>query len=161
MGRVEVKARMVPLDEIVRDAWSKLTPDRAGRDIELRVGSLPAVKADPAMLDVVMSNLLANAIKYTGTKPKAVIELDARTDGDDIVICVRDNGVGFDVKYVDKLFGVFQRLHGDEFEGVGIGLANVKRIVERHGGRVWAEGEVDRGASFHFSLPRAKELGAA
>lgn len=154
MGRAEIKTREVPLDDTVRDAWSKLGPERTGRDIALRLSPLPTVQADPAMLEVVVGNLLSNAIKYTATKPRAEIEVGSREDGDDVVISVRDNGVGFDNKYVDKLFGVFQRLHGDEFEGVGIGLANVKRIVERHGGRVWAEGEVDRGASFHFTMPR-------
>jgi len=96
-------------------------------------------------------------VKYTARRTRAVIDVEAREAGDEVEISIRDNGVGFDMKYVDKLFEVFQRLHGDEFEGVGIGLANVKRIIERHGGRVRAEGEVERGATFHVSLPRAKD----
>jgi signal transduction histidine kinase len=160
MGRREINFRDVALDEVVRDAWTKLLPERAGRAIELRASALPTVSADPALLEVAIGNLLSNAIKYTAHRHDAVIDVGAREDGEDVELVVSDNGAGFDMKYVDKLFGVFQRLHGDEFEGVGIGLANVKRIVERHNGRVWAEGEVDRGASFHISLPRAKDVSA-
>jgi signal transduction histidine kinase len=160
MGRTELKTCEIALDALVRDAWTNLVPERAGRDIELRVGSLPTVKADPAMLGIAIGNLLSNAVKYTARQTRAAIDVAGRDDGDNVVITVRDNGVGFEMKYVDKLFGVFQRLHGDEFEGVGIGLANVKRIVERHGGRVWADGEIDHGASFHFSLPRTKDISA-
>ena len=155
MGRTQMKMNEVALDAVVRDAWMRLAPERTGRSIELRVAPLPAVKADPAMLEVVIGNLLSNAVKYSGRRAEAVIDVEAHNEGDATVISIRDNGAGFDMRYVDKLFAVFQRLHGDEFEGVGIGLANVKRIIERHGGRVWAEGEVDRGASFHFTLPRA------
>jgi signal transduction histidine kinase len=155
MGRAELQKREVGLDEIVRDAWMKLAPERAGRNIELRAADLPTVCADPAMVEMAISNLLSNAVKYTARRTAAVIDIEARSEGDEVIVSIRDNGVGFDMTYVDKLFGVFQRLHGDDFEGVGIGLANVKRIVERHGGRVWAEGEVDRGACFYLSLPRA------
>jgi signal transduction histidine kinase len=154
MGRAEIHKREIAVDEIVQDAWTKLVPERAGRDIELRATGLETVIADPAMLELAISNLLSNAVKYTAGRSKADIDVDARRTGTEDIISIRDNGVGFNMKYADKLFGVFQRLHGDEFEGVGIGLANVKRIVERHGGRVWAEGEVDHGACFHLALPR-------
>jgi chemotaxis family two-component system sensor kinase Cph1 len=141
----------------VRDSWNNLVMERRGRDIRFEVGTLPAVHADPTLLGVVITNLISNAVKYTAPRPQAVVEITANRDGDEVIVEVRDNGVGFDMKYADKLFGVFQRLHGDEFPGTGIGLATVKRIVERHRGRIWATGKLDAGATFHFTLPTAKE----
>ena len=119
------------------------------------MGDPPPAFADPNLLTMVLTNLLANAIKYTRTRETAVIEVGGRSEHQETVYYVKDNGVGFDDRYVAKLFGVFQRLHrGDEYEGTGVGLAIVKRIVEMHGGRVWAEGKVDGGASFYFALPQ-------
>ncbi len=125
------------------------------RAIRWQVGPLGRAQADPVMMRLVIENLLSNAIKYTRGQPEAVIEVVREADRDgEAVFCVRDNGVGFDMSYVNKLFGVFQRLHRvEEFEGTGIGLANVRRIVERHGGQVWAEGVLGQGATFHFTLP--------
>jgi signal transduction histidine kinase len=148
MRKVSVDMRML-VDEAVRD----LSMETANRAIEWHIGDLPVVFADPAMLKIVLVNLLTNAIKFTQTRDKARIEVGCRPAEAEIVFFVRDNGVGFDPQYSGKLFQVFQRLHGaDEFEGTGVGLANVRRIVERHGGQTWAEGQIDRGATFFFSL---------
>jgi light-regulated signal transduction histidine kinase (bacteriophytochrome) len=149
--------QQVALEPLVRDIVRELEPDAAGRKIEWHIGDLPSVTGDERMLRVALTNLIANALKFTRTRPQARIEIGSQNDRDsENVIFVRDNGVGFDMAYAEKLFGVFQRLHhADEFEGTGIGLASVRRIITRHGGRTWAQAELDRGAAFFFTLPRS------
>ena len=154
-GRAEMSLRPVATNEIIEKTLEELAPELAGRRITWQVAPLPAVRADRGLLRIVWSNLLSNAIKYTAPRSEAHIEIGATPpdEEDQVTFFIRDDGVGFDPQYSHKLFGVFQRLHGDdEFEGTGIGLATVRRIVHRHGGRVWAEGEVDRGATFYFTL---------
>ena len=162
ISRAEIRFSRVSLRAAVDEALGEMLGDLAGRDILWRIGELPDVEADPTMIRQVFCNLLGNAVKYTATRERAIIEVGTRSDdGDEIVVFVRDNGVGFDQDYAERLFVVFQRLHGqDEFEGTGVGLANVRRIVERHGGRTWAEGRVDHGATFYFSLPERARLAA-
>jgi PAS domain S-box-containing protein len=161
MGRHGISFQPVDLGTLVRDVIRELTPEAAGRNIEWRVGDLPAVGGDAAMLRIVLTNLIANALKFTRPRQQALIEIGSLPGQDsEAVVFVRDNGVGFDMTYVDKLFGVFQRLHrADEFEGTGIGLANVRRIITRHGGRTWAEGKPDQGAAFYFALPHTPRGG--
>jgi len=156
-SRTELRRSSVDLEKLVDETIERLKPEMDGRNIEWERKALPVVQADPALLGQVFSNLLLNAIKYSRTRNPARIEMGCG-DGapGEAVVFVRDNGVGFDMKYADRLFGVFQRLHReDEFEGTGIGLANVRRIIARHGGRTWAEGKVGEGAVFYFSLPKA------
>ena len=154
IGRAETRQTMVSLEQLVQEALTEVRQDTGGRDIVWRVGALPAVYGDRSMLRLAFVNLIANAVKFTRTRARAEIEIGCTDQNpNQVVVFVRDNGVGFDMKYANKLFGVFQRLHPAEaFEGTGIGLATVQRIVHRHGGRVWAEGMVDQGATFFFSL---------
>jgi len=155
VGRTEMRRTSVNLASMTAEVIHELRDDAKGRLVEWKLGELPTVQGDPSMLRLVLVNLLANALKYSGPTKEARIEVDARAQNGEVVVSVRDNGVGFDPAYAHKLFGVFQRLHGtNEFEGTGIGLANVRRIVSRHGGRTWAEGTVHEGATFYFSLPR-------
>ena len=160
MGRQDMLRTTVNLDQLVKTVLHDLRLDLQGRTISWTMSPLPNVSGDPAMLRQVFVNLISNALKFTATRPEAKIEIGAtRRNPGEVEIFVRDNGVGFDMQYVNKLFGVFQRLHrSDEFEGTGIGLANVRRIIHRHGGRTWAEGALDQGATFHFSLPLARSL---
>jgi light-regulated signal transduction histidine kinase (bacteriophytochrome) len=163
LGRAEPRKTPVDLNQLIQEVRDNLQLETQGREIRWRVGVLPQVCADRALLRQVIVNLIANAIKFTRTRPVAEIEVGAlslTTNDTEDVFFIRDNGVGFNMQYKGKLFGVFQRLHGtSEFEGTGIGLASVQRIVNRHGGRVWAEAAVDQGATFFVSLPKetAKE----
>ncbi|HXR05125.1 MAG TPA: PAS domain S-box protein [Verrucomicrobiae bacterium] len=156
MGRSELRRSKVALDSLVHEAVEGLQMETNGRPITWKIGDLPEVEADPAMLRQVWINLVGNAVKYTRPRNPAEIEVGcADATNGEFVLFVRDNGVGFDMEYAHKLFGVFQRLHrAEEFEGTGIGLANVRRIIARHGGRTWAEGKPDGGATFFFSLPK-------
>jgi signal transduction histidine kinase len=155
MGRQEMLHTAVNLDQLIKNILSDLRLDLQGREISWTISALPEVQGDPAMLRQVFMNLIANAVKFTSTRPIATIEIGVEhPSSTEIVLFVRDNGVGFDMQYAPKLFGVFQRLHrADEFEGTGIGLANVRRIVHRHGGRTWAESVPDKGATFYVLLP--------
>jgi light-regulated signal transduction histidine kinase (bacteriophytochrome) len=153
-ARVEMKPEPVDMEALVRQTLTdELAMSLAGRAMPIEIGALPDAHGDRAMLRRVWMNLLDNAIKFTGLKPNGRITVGATAGDGETVYSVSDNGVGFDMRYADKLFGAFQRLHGAEFPGTGIGLAIVKRIVERHGGRVWAEGKVGDGATFYFALP--------
>jgi PAS domain S-box-containing protein len=156
IGKSELRKSEINLDELVRETLNDFQMETKERNIAWKVHPLPAVRADRALLRMVLVNLISNALKFTGKRAEARIEIggDAGSNGE-VVVCVRDNGAGFDPHYADKLFGVFQRLHTHaDFEGTGIGLANVQRIIHRHGGRVWAEGVVDGGATFYFSIPK-------
>lgn len=158
IGRSELHKRAVDLAALLRAVREDLRGDAEGRDIEWIIGPLPVVQADHSLLRQAMVNLVSNALKFTAPRKKARIEIgSSEVDPRETVVYVRDNGVGFDQRHAGKLFGVFQRLHhGSEFAGTGIGLANVRQIIRRHGGRVWAEGTPGKGATFYFSLPRAE-----
>ena len=138
---------------MVAEAVSNLKAETAGRAVDWKIGRLPYVECDAALMKQVFKNLLSNALKYTRPRMRAIIEVGMRTNKGKPAIFVRDNGVGFSMKDADRLFGVFQRLRQSEnFEGTGVGLASVQRIIRRHGGRVWVEAEVDQGATFYFTV---------
>jgi light-regulated signal transduction histidine kinase (bacteriophytochrome) len=157
LGRQPLNTQRTEPAAIVQRCFDELQKEQAGRNIEIMVGDLPDCSADPALLKQVWLNLLSNAVKYTSRRAAARIEVGGEPE-DFSGHCryfVKDNGVGFDMRYSHKLFGVFQRLHlAEEYEGTGVGLAIVQRIVQRHGGRVWAEAQPDQGATFHFTLPQ-------
>jgi signal transduction histidine kinase len=158
MGRTEMRRSRVNMAALVRMVISEMEPDIAQRSVVWKTGELPTIIADPAMMALVVRNLLSNALKYTTPRSEAVIEIDGTRNDTETTFRVRDNGIGFDMQYVDKLFKVFQRLHrSEDFSGSGIGLAHVQRILRRHGGRAWAEGIPDEGATFYFSLPNEAE----
>jgi chemotaxis family two-component system sensor kinase Cph1 len=149
------------LNPIVDEVISMLQPDCDGRDVEWRIAKLPVLDCDPILMAQVFQNLLGNALKYSGGRAKAVIEVDSiQRPGKPAIIFVRDNGAGFNLKYAERLFGVFQRFHAEsEFEGTGVGLATVHRIIQKHGGMIWAEAEVDHGATFYFALQTTEQIG--
>jgi light-regulated signal transduction histidine kinase (bacteriophytochrome) len=154
LGRQPLKKQPVNTEAVVRRALEQLEPAIDGRPIELTIGELPACQGDPTLLAQVFVNLIGNAIKYSKDRAPARIELGSRPgEAGEPVYYVRDNGAGFDMQYAHKLFGVFQRLHrSEDYEGTGVGLAIVQRIVRRHDGRIWAEADVDKGATFFFTL---------
>ncbi len=156
-GRVELKWDRVSSGGVLKEAIANLETETAGREIEWKIAPLPDVFGDAALLRQVWVNLLSNAVKFTRPRQRAIIEVAAQDAGKEYVFSVKDNGVGFDMRYKDKLFGLFQRLHrAEEFEGTGVGLANVQRIVHRHGGSVWAESLLGEGSTFYFALPKGR-----
>jgi PAS domain S-box-containing protein len=157
IGRAETQKTIVSMDQLVKEVLTEVQEEACGRKINWRIGALTNVYGDRSMLRVALVNLLSNAVKFTRQRDAAEIEIGCSNRNEkELVFYVKDNGVGFDVKYVNKLFRVFQRLHrAEDFEGTGIGLATVQRIIQRHGGRIWAEGEVNRGASFYFAVPKS------
>jgi PAS domain S-box-containing protein len=155
MARKFMQPESVDMAALVKSAIEEVSPGTSGRTVDFRVGPLPPASGDSAMLKQVWLNLIGNSVKYTRKRERAVVEVACATENGELIYSVKDNGVGFDTQYLHKLFGVFQRLHAaKEFEGTGVGLALVQRIVHRHRGRVWAEGRVDEGATFWFALPR-------
>jgi K+-sensing histidine kinase KdpD len=159
IGRAETKKAAVDLGQLVQEAVAEIGQDTKSRDIAWKVGALPVCYGDRSMLRLVVVNLVSNAVKFTRMRRPAEIEIGyVGRNKEEIEVFVRDNGAGFDMQYVNKLFGVFQRLHlPEQFEGTGIGLATVQRIIHRHGGKVRAEGAIDRGATFYFSLPTTQD----
>ena len=160
LGRAEAKMRAVDLQQVVEDVIAEVSRDTGDRDIAWKIGALPTCHGDSSMLKLVVVNLVSNAVKFTRMRTRAEIEIGCvDKNNDELEVFVRDNGAGFDMRYANKLFGVFQRLHlAEQFEGTGIGLATVQRIIHRHGGQVRAEGAVDQGATFYFSLPKVHDL---
>jgi light-regulated signal transduction histidine kinase (bacteriophytochrome) len=155
LGRTEIQKGQVDFKTLVQEAIQEMEPETRGRNVVWQIGDLPFILCDRSMFRLVWINLISNALKYTRPREQTKITIGCTTDvNGENVFFIRDNGVGFDMKYADKLFGVFQRLHrADEFEGTGIGLANVKQIINKHGGRVWSEAAPNAGAAFYFSLP--------
>jgi two-component system, sensor histidine kinase and response regulator len=149
MGKRELSMTEVNMKQLVE----KVVEDFPGTTAKITISPLPSVSGDSSLLQQVWVNLVSNAIKYSSGKPEPRIEISATTEGNMVTYAVKDNGAGFNMKYADKLFGVFQRLHGKEFEGTGIGLATAQRIIKKHGGKIWAEAKENEGATFFFSLP--------
>jgi two-component system sensor kinase len=155
-SRQEMRISPIDMESLVENIFKELKPSMENRDVQLEIKSLPQAYGDRTLITQVLTNLISNSIKFTRIREKAVIEVGAKVGKDENIYYVRDNGAGFDMKYVNKLFGLFQRLHGvDEFEGTGVGLSIVQRIIRRHGGRVWGEGKIDNGATIYFTLPKS------
>jgi light-regulated signal transduction histidine kinase (bacteriophytochrome) len=153
IGRQELTVEVTGLNTLVAEVLKEIKRDLEGRDIEWQIGDLPYLDCDPGLVKQVFANLIANAVKYTRPRKPAIIAVGQVKGDGPPTIFIRDNGVGFNMKYADKLFGVFQRLHRKEdFEGTGVGLATVQRIIHKHGGSIWAEAELDTGATFFFNL---------
>jgi len=158
--RQEMRLFDLDMNNIVQEVLEPIKQDNRERNIQWSIAKLPRVYGDQALLRLVWTNLISNAVKFTSTRKKVVIRIKVQDENDEFIFSIRDNGVGFDMQYAQNLFGVFQRLHAvDEFEGTGIGLANVRSIISRHGGRTWAEAKPDKGAIFYFSLPKVAEKG--
>ena len=159
LGRKEIRPQKLDLEGLATSAFEELQTQNPERRMELILHPLPAAFGDRTLINQVLVNLLGNAVKFTKTREKAIIEVSGWTEGKENIYCIKDNGVGFDMRYVGKIFGVFQRLHRrEDFEGTGVGLAIVQRLITRHGGRVWATGKVDHGAEIYFTLPLEKEM---
>jgi signal transduction histidine kinase len=158
LGRQELQKKKVNLNALVSGMVREIREEQRARKIDWEIDELPDVPGDQSLLRLAIFNLISNAVKFTSTRSETRIRIKCKDDEDHFTCSIADNGVGFDMKYIDRLFGVFQRLHTrDEFEGTGIGLANVQRIISRHGGKVWAEGVVGQGATFYFTLPTTNE----
>ncbi len=158
LGHGQMQKTKVKLQALVKAVVQEIQEEQKERKISWEIDEMPDVLGDQSLLRLVFVNLVSNAVKFTSTRPQAEIRIGYKDDGDKFIFFITDNGVGFDMRFVNKLFGVFQRLHSqNEFEGTGIGLANIQRIISRHGGRVWAEGAVGQGATFYFTLPKIKE----
>jgi len=159
LGRTTMSSATIDMDQMVRSVFDELQDVTSERKLECNMLPIPRARGDRAMIRQVLVNLLSNAVKFTGETHTASIEVGCSgSEAERNVYYVKDNGAGFDMQYSDKLFGVFQRLHStQQFEGTGVGLAIVQRVVQRHGGRVWAEGKVNQGATFHFTLPKEEQ----
>ena len=158
LDRKEIKRAHVSMNSLKDEVIREIKPFCKDRNVQFNAEDLPDAQGDRAMFREIMTNLIANAFKFTRDRDPAVIEIGGKAEGNENIYYVRDNGVGFDMKYAHKLFQVFQRLHSSkEFEGTGVGLAIVQRIVKKHGGRVWAEGEMGKGATVFFSIPGKEE----
>jgi two-component system sensor kinase len=154
-GRQEMNINEIDMKALAESVYESFKPDLDGRKVDVEFKDMPIAKGDRALITQVYQNLLGNAIKFTSHTEQAKIVVGAEENKDEIIYYVKDNGAGFDMNYINKLFGLFQRLHSpEEFEGTGVGLSIVQRIIRRHGGRVWGEGEIDKGATIYFSLPK-------